>query len=83
MLCSTFKGVLPSDLFEKYDCEGGFIKLEYDLLIAAEISDRITEQTEKSSNESSSRRAKRAVAKRNQNREKMTSQTMNDWIKGE
>ena len=83
MLCSTFKGVLPSDLFDKYDCKGGFIKLEYDMLIAAEMSERILEQTERSNNESSSRRAKRAVATRNQKREKMTSEAMDKWLKGD
>jgi len=62
MLCSTFKGVLPSDLFERYDCEGGRHKLEFDLLMASEITERIVEQTDKAKN------AKSSVEKRNQRR---------------
>jgi len=65
MLCSTFKGVLPSDLFEKYDCKGGWIKLDYDLEIALEISSRIKEQYDEKDNKMD---AKKAVARRNQRR---------------
>ena len=65
MLCSTFKGVLPSDLFEKYDCEGGWIKLEYDLEIALEITKRISDQYDEQNNKLD---AKKVVARRNQRR---------------
>jgi len=40
-LCSSFKGVLPSDLLEKYTVEGGWMRLEYDLAILNEVHDQI------------------------------------------
>ena len=40
-LCSSFKGVLPSDLLEKYTVEGGMKKLEYDLAVLNEIHDQV------------------------------------------
>ena len=78
MLCSAFKGVLPSDLFDKYDCRGGWFKLEYDLAIAGEMSDRIGEQMDEK------RDANAMVARRNQKRQAMiTSKEMGsiltDW----
>jgi len=63
MLCSAYKGVLPSDLFDKYDCRGGWYKLEYDLSIAAEMTDRINEQMDENKVD-----GKRAVANRNKRR---------------
>lgn len=40
-LCSSYKGVLPSDLLEKYTCEGGWQKMEFDLAVVNEIHDQI------------------------------------------
>ena len=60
MLCSAYKGVLPSDLFDKYDGKGGWFKLEYDLTIAAEMSDRLSEQMDEKRVD-----GKKAVANRN------------------
>jgi hypothetical protein len=42
-MCSSFKGVLPSDLLEKYTVEGGFNRLEYDLAVLNEIQDQIVD----------------------------------------
>jgi len=42
-LCSSYKGVLPSDLLEKYSVEGGMMRLEYDLAVLNEIHDQIVE----------------------------------------
>lgn len=67
---------MPSDLFAKYDCEGGFDKLEFDLAIASEISERITEQHEEAQGKNSSSRARKAVAKRNQNRATISGKEM-------
>ena len=78
MLCSAFKGILPSDLFDKYDCRGGWFKLEYDIAIAGEMSDRIGEQMDEKKD------AKAMVARRNQRRELITSKDMGsimqDWV---
>lgn len=56
--------------------------LEFDLTIAAEISERITEQTEKAT--SNRGNAKKAVARRNQKRATISSQQMgsviDDWV---
>jgi hypothetical protein len=55
----------------KYDNDMGYQLMELDIIIAGEISERISEQTSQIQNESGSKRAKRAVAKRNQRRERM------------
>tara|TARA_R110000744_G_scaffold360236_1_gene467694 strand:- start:177 stop:431 length:255 start_codon:yes stop_codon:yes gene_type:complete len=60
----AFKGVLPSELWDKYDCEGGQQKLLLDLHVASEIQDRITEATQ-----TSKTNGKDMVARRNQRRE--------------
>lgn len=76
-ICSVFKGVLPSDLFQRYDDETGYEMLQFDISVAAEINERIKEQTEEMD-------ANRAVAKRNQRREKISSETMGsimeNWV---
>ena len=78
MLCSSFKGVLPSDLFDRYDSEGGWERMELDLLVAAEMSDRIVEQTADAKD-----RSKAAVARRNQKRvQKMDSKGLGDALGG-
>ncbi len=61
----AFKGVLPSDLFDKYDCEGGAYKMQLDILIAMDINDKIKEATQDAKTD-----AKSAVARRDQRREK-------------
>jgi len=62
----AFKGVLPSDLWLKYNVEGGKHLMDLDLLIAANINDSINEATTKAK----SKDAKGAVARRDQRREK-------------
>ena len=64
-LCMAFKGTLPSDLWLKYSVEGGRRLMELDLIIAADINDKIAEATNKSSKTD----AKGMVARRNQKRE--------------
>ena len=64
-LCMAFKGTLPSDLWLKYSVEGGRRLMELDLLIAADINDKISEATNKASKTD----AKGMVARRNQRRE--------------
>lgn len=72
--------MLPSDLFDKYDGEGGQIRLQYDLAIAAELSDRIREQTDEAKNK---RDGKRAVAERNKNRAmRMSGKKLGEVLKG-
>ena len=64
-LCMAFKGILPSDLWLKYSVEGGRMLMELDLIVAAEINDKISEAT----SQASKKDAKGAVARRNQRRE--------------
>jgi len=64
-LCMAFKGTLPSDLWLKYSVEGGRHLMELDLIIAADINDKITEATGKAKQD-----ANAMVARRNQRREK-------------
>ena len=59
----AFKGTTPSELYDRYDCEGGHQRLELDLIIAAEINDRIAEATKDGKD------GKSMVARRNQKRE--------------
>ena len=40
-LCSSFKGVLPSDLLTKYTVKGGNDKLEYDLAVLNTIHEQV------------------------------------------
>lgn len=67
-LCSTFKGVTPSELRMKYAEQGGRYLMDIDLVVAAEISERISEQQDTNSPAASSRKATKAVARRNQRR---------------
>lgn len=43
----AYKGTLPSDLWNRYDCEGGQDLLMLDLLVAMDISDKINDATQK------------------------------------
>jgi len=62
----AFKGVLPSDLWIKYNVEGGRHLMDLDLLIAANINDNIKEASEQVRKKD----GKGAVARRDQRREK-------------
>lgn len=61
----AFKGTLPSELWLKYAVEGGRHLMELDLLVAADMNEKIIEATSKASKKD----AKGAVARRNQRRE--------------
>jgi hypothetical protein len=61
----AFKGNLPSELWLRYSVEGGRHLMDLDLLVAADINDKIADATSKASK----RDAKGAVARRNQRRE--------------
>jgi len=60
----AFKGVLPSDLWDRYDSEGGQKRVEIDMLVAAEINDRISEASKDAKKD-----GKSMVARRNKRRE--------------
>jgi hypothetical protein len=60
----AYKGTLPSDLWDRYDCEGGQEMLSMDLLVAMEMSERIEKATSDSKkkmdgNRSAARRKQR------------------------
>lgn len=44
----AYKGALPSDLWNRYDCEGGQDLMTIDLLVAMDMSDKINDATKKS-----------------------------------
>ena len=48
-LCMAFKGMLPSDLWLKYNQEGGKWLMELDMHIAIEMNDKIAEAHAKAS----------------------------------
>jgi len=60
----AFKGVLPSDLWSRYDCEGGQLMLEMDLAVASEMNDRISDATKDAKKDGAS-----MVARRDQRRQ--------------
>jgi hypothetical protein len=41
----AYKGTLPSDLWDRYDCEGGQERMTIDLLVAMDMNDKISEAT--------------------------------------
>ena len=44
----AYKGTLPSELWDRYDCEGGQERMMLDLLVAMDMSDKINDATQKS-----------------------------------
>ena len=54
-LCMAFKGTVPSDLWIKYNQEGGKYLMELDMHVAVDINDKIAEATEKAKAQSKSR----------------------------
>lgn len=67
----AFKGVLPSDLWDRYDREDGFDRMVLDLEIANEINTQISEAHDKAKSSSKAANANEAnaiVARRNQRR---------------
>ena len=65
-LCMAYKGQTASDFFWRYQEEGGMQSLNLDLLVAAEMGDRINEATEGAKGSAA---AKKAVARRDRRRE--------------
>lgn len=72
----AFKGILPSDLWDKYDTEDGFDRLMLDIEIASEINDQIKTATAKKPGADD---ANAMVARRNQRRKEYLSNT-NDFF---
>lgn len=66
MLCSAYKGVLPSELYFTYHGEGGKSRMELDLEVALEISQQV--KAAHGSSSKPKRSAKQMVATRNQRR---------------
>ena len=62
------QGILPSDLFKKYNEPGGNWALELDLLVANEIADQLNDSAS-SVQKKRRRNAKGAVARRDQRRQ--------------
>tara|TARA_Y100000593_G_scaffold16114_3_gene31898 strand:- start:49399 stop:49659 length:261 start_codon:yes stop_codon:yes gene_type:complete len=70
-VCSTFKGVSPSQFAERWgNPNGGHARMMLDSLIAAEINEQINEAHQKSGRKTKDLAggAKGAVARRNQRR---------------
>lgn len=61
----AYKGVLPSDLWDRYDCEGGNERMLLDIGVATDMQQRISEATENAKKD-----GKSMVARRNQRRAK-------------
>ena len=68
----AFKGVVPSDLWDRYDCDSGFDRLVLDLEVANEMNTRINEAT---ASKPGADDANAMVARRNQKRKQYLSTT--------
>ena len=68
----AFKGVVPSDLWDRYDCDSGFDRLVLDLEVANEMNTRINEAT---ASKPGADDANAMVARRNQKRKQYLSNT--------
>ena len=68
----AFKGVVPSDLWDRYDCDSGFDRLVLDLEVANEMNTRINEAT---ASKPGADDANAMVARRNQKRKQDLSNT--------
>ena len=64
----AFKGVLPSDLWYKYDSDDGMDRLLLDLEVANEINSLINDATNKSNTSAKASDASGAVKRRNERR---------------
>jgi|TARA_R110002050_G_scaffold96934_5_gene201596 septal ring factor EnvC (AmiA/AmiB activator) len=75
----AFKGVLPSDLWYKYDTHDGMDRLKLDLEIAAEINSLISEAHADAKNTSTAKAgdAAGAVKRKNQRREQRKKEKVN------
>ena len=72
----AFKGVLPSDLWDRYDREDGWYRLQLDMHIAAEINDMVAEAHAKAEKgHKGAGDANAMVARRNQKRKQYLSNT--------
>ena len=60
----AFKGTTPSELYDRYDCAGGFHRLELDLIIASEINERISEATKDGKKDGKSMVARRNLRRK-------------------
>tara|TARA_R110002020_G_scaffold401410_2_gene611644 strand:- start:3375 stop:3659 length:285 start_codon:yes stop_codon:yes gene_type:complete len=77
----AYKGSTPSDLFYRYQEEGGAYRLEIDLHVAGEINDRINEATEnakKGDGKGAVARAKQRQHKRKQLSNKQFMESLRD-----
>jgi hypothetical protein len=72
----AFKGILPSDLWIKYNVEGGRHLMDLDLIIAANINDITIQATQGAMKKD----ARGAVARRNQRREQRKLLSNNDEL---
>ena len=64
----AFKGVLPSDLWDRYDRDDGYDRLMLDISIANEINDLVAEAHADAKGKAGADTARGAVARRNQRR---------------
>ena len=72
----AYKGVLPSDLWDRYDREDGFDRMTLDIEVANEMNARISEAT---NTKPGADDANAMVARRNQRRKEYLSNT-NDFF---
>jgi len=73
----AFKGVLPSDLWDRYDREDGFDRLMLDIEIANEINDLVSEAHKDAKKGANADSAKGMVSRRNQRRKERATHLSN------
>ena len=77
----AYKGVLPSDLWERYDCEGGQEKAVLDMHIAMEISDRLNEATKKQEKKFDGKSVRSRMKQRREQRQLLSDSEAVDMFK--
>ena len=66
----AYKGTTAVELWERYDCEGGNLKAQMDIMVAAEMQDRIADATVNSKNNNIKGGGNAANARRKQRQAK-------------
>lgn len=78
----AFKGTLPSDLWDRYDGEGGQERMSLDLLVAMDINDKINEATAKSKKKFDGKGAASRLKQRREQRQLLNDNETVSLLKG-
>ncbi len=78
----AYKGTLPSDLWDRYDGEGGQERMTIDLLVAMDINDKITEASGKAKKRFDGKGAASRLKQRREQRQLLNDNETVSLLKG-